>query len=161
MDGADEREFLPDREITRAEFLSVVLRVMNLIDEEAESGFPDVLRSDWFYTVAASAGKERLISGYEDGTFRGNTPIQKIQMVTIAANALQRMMSYTAVDDADEVLNAYADGEKIANWARAGVALATRAGIVPERADGAFDGGGVMTRGDAAVMLYRMFMKIQ
>jgi hypothetical protein len=160
MDGADERTFLPDREITRAEFLSVVLRVMNLIDEDAKSSFPDVLRNDWFYAVAASAEKERLISGYDDGTFRGNTPIQKIQMVTVAANSLQRMMLYTAAD-ADDVLRAYEDGEKIPNWARQGVALATRADIVPKRADGNFDGGGVMTRGDAAVMLYRMFMKIR
>ncbi|MDR1217662.1 MAG: S-layer homology domain-containing protein, partial [Oscillospiraceae bacterium] len=58
MDGADERSFLPDREITRAEFASVMLRVMGLLDESAESRFTDVLHSDWFYAVAASAEKE-------------------------------------------------------------------------------------------------------
>jgi hypothetical protein len=160
MAGADERSFLPDREITRAEFLSVVLRVMDLLDEEAECRFPDVLKSDWFYTVAASAEKERIINGFEDGTFRGNSAITKAEMVSIAGNSLTRMMSYRAPDDVEAVLSAYTDGDEIANWARGNVALATWAGIVPLRADGSFDGGGVMTRGDAAIMLYRLFMRI-
>jgi hypothetical protein len=160
MDGAEERGFLPDREITRAEFLSVVLRVMDLFDESAESDFPDVLKSDWFYSVAASAQKERLISGYEDGAFRGNTAIPKEQMVTIAASALVRMMSYHSPEDVDAILRSYTDGESIPSWAKNGVALAALAGIIPERADGRFDGAGVMTRGDAAVMLYRLFSRI-
>jgi hypothetical protein len=159
MDGADERSFLPDREITRAEFASVMLRVMGLLDESAESRFTDVLRSDWFYAAAASAEKEGMISGYEDGTFRGNTPIPKEQMVTAAANALTRMMDYSAPEDEDAALAVYSDGAEIPRWARSGAALATRAGIVPRRGDGKF-GGGVMTRGDAAIILHRLFERI-
>ncbi|MDR2664994.1 MAG: S-layer homology domain-containing protein [Oscillospiraceae bacterium] len=160
MAGADERKFLPDREITRAEFLSVVLRVMDLLDEDAQCSLPDVLRSDWFYSVAASAEKERLISGYEDNTFRGNEPILKVQMASIAGNALMRMMDYERPDDADEILRVYTDSDDIPTWARDSVALAAFTGVVPTRADGSFGGGDVMTRGDASVMLYRLFVKI-
>ncbi|MDR1299699.1 MAG: S-layer homology domain-containing protein [Oscillospiraceae bacterium] len=160
MAGADERKFLPDREITRAEFLSVVLRVMDLLDEDAQCTLPDVLRSDWFYSVAASAEKERLISGYEDNTFRGNEPILKVQMVAIAGNALMRMMDYERPGDADEILRVYSDGGEIASWARDSVALAAFTGVIPTRSDGSFGGEDVMTRGDASVMLYRLFEKI-
>jgi hypothetical protein len=160
MAGADERKFLPDREITRAEFLSVVLRVMDLLDEDAQCDLPDVLRSDWFYSVAASAEKERLISGYEDNTFRGNEPILKVQMAEIAGNALMRMMDYERPGDADDILRVYTDGDEIAPWARDSVALAAFTGIIPTRSDGSFGGGDVMTRGDASVMLYRLFEKI-
>jgi len=160
MDGGERQNFLPDREITRAEFLSTILRIMNLLDENAESRFPDVLSSDWFYSVAASASNEGLITGYADGTFRGNTPIRKIQMVSISANMLTRMMNYYPVDDIYEYLEVYYDGDRIANWARANVALATKVGIVPERTDGYFNPNSVMTRGDAAVMLYRLFNRI-
>jgi hypothetical protein len=162
MDGAGERSFLPDREITRAEFLSVALRVMGMLDGEAESHFPDVLRSDWFYSVAASTEKERLIIGYDDGTFRGNAPILKAQMVAVTGSALSRVMGYPTPTEteADEILREYTDGDAIADWARESVALAARAGIVPRRADGSFDSESVMTRGDAAIMLYRLFMRM-
>ena len=162
MDGADERSFLPDREITRAEFLSVIIRVMDLLDLNSENPFIDVLRSDWFYSVAASAYKEGVVTGFEDGTFRGNTPIPKIQMVSIVASALTRMMRYYTPepDETQGILLMYTDNERIADWAQYNVALATKAGVVPERADGIFDSDSVMTRGDAAVMLYRLFSKI-
>ena len=163
MIGADERSFLPDREITRAEFIAVITGVMNIIDLNADNPFPDVLRSDWFYYAAVSAYKEGLIDGYDDGTFRGNTPIPKVQMVSIIASALTRMMRYdipASGDTTQILLAAYSDGNNIVGWAQQNVALATRAGIVPKRDDGAFDGGSVMTRGDAAVMLYRLFNAI-
>ena len=163
MTGADERSFLPDREITRAEFIAVITGVMNIIDQNADNPFPDVLRSDWFYFAAVSAYKEGLIDGYDDGTFRGNTPIPKVQMATIIASALIRMMRYDIPTPgvSAQILNStYSDDKKIADWAQQNVALATRAGIVPERDDGAFDSGSVMTRGDAAVMLYRLFNAI-
>jgi hypothetical protein len=159
MGGAKEREFLPHRQMTRAEFVSVALRLMDALDETASSDFPDVLSDDWFYSVAASAEKEGLAHGYEDGSFRGNDPMPKIQMVTIAANVLNRMMDYPEPPDTDAALAVYTDADSIAGWSRDAVALATSANITPARADGGFYGDSVMTRGDAAVMLYRLFNK--
>ncbi|MDR3310797.1 MAG: S-layer homology domain-containing protein [Oscillospiraceae bacterium] len=158
MDGGAERSFLPDRAITRAEFLNVVVRVMNLLDGDAECTFPDVVRSDWYYTIAASAQQAGLVSGFDDGSFRGNDAIEKSQMVEIAGNTLARVMGYYPADLS--ALSVYSDADSMRVWIRENAALATRAGIVPQRADGAFSGGGVMTRGDAAVMLYRLYMKI-
>jgi hypothetical protein len=163
MATPEDRAFLPDREITRAEFLSAVLNAMHLLDEEAENPFPDVLPGDWFSAVAASAYKEKLVEGFEDGTFRGNTPMPKEQMVAITANCLTRAMRYKNPEGAPpaEVLaEYYPDAAQIGRWAESGVALATRAGVVPARADGLFAPDSVMTRGDAAVMMYRLFVKI-
>jgi hypothetical protein len=168
MNAAGERNFLPDREITRAEFLSVVLNALHLADTDAEANadienpFPDVLQSDWFYSVAAAAHKEGLIEGYADGTFRGNSPIPKGQMIVIAANCLARVMRYHPVDagDMDSLLARYGDLGELPDWARPGIASATRAGVILYRADGLFDAGGAMSRGDAAIVLYRVFGKI-
>jgi hypothetical protein len=133
---------------------------MQLLDPAAESSFPDVLRSDWFYAVAASAEKERLAVGFEDGAFRGNSPIPKDQMVVIAANCLARAMDYHLTADPETLLETYNDRDTLADWAKSGIALATQTGVVPYRADGNFDPQSAMTRGDAAIMLYRLVMKM-
>jgi hypothetical protein len=163
MDGATERTFLPDREITRAEFLSAVVRVMGLLDAEAVGDFPDVLKTDWYYPVAASVAKEGIVEGFEDGTFRGNEPIPKVQMVMLAGNTLIRTMDYSEIspEESHEILTAfYTDAEKIPDWAAGSVALATKADLVPVRDDGGFDPQGVMTRADAALLLYRLYSRI-
>ena len=58
------------------------------------------------------------------------------------------------------MLSTYTDAGAIPEWARIDVALATRENLVVRRTDGAFNGTATMTRGEAAVILYRMFMKI-
>ena len=155
-----DNTFLPDRAISRAEFLHVVLNFLNLLDDNAISPFTDVLPGDWYYAVAASAYQEGVIQGFPGGEFRGNSTMTKEQMVVIAANSLIRAMDYKSVSDVSMLEGLYIDADQIARWGESGVALASAAGIVPQRADGLFSPNGHMTREDAAVMLYRLFMRL-
>ena len=160
MAAPGDNTFLPDREITRAEFLNVVLNLLNLLDESAISPFFDVLPEDWYYAVAASAYQEGLIHGFPGGEFRGNHTMTKAQMVVIAANSLVRAMDYKSVSDTSLLEGFYIDADQIGRWAEPDVALATVADIVPQSADGLFLPDSPMTRGDAAIMLYRLFMRL-
>jgi len=160
MHASDENYFLPGRVITRAEFLSAIVDVMGILDEEATSTFPDVLETDWFYAVAATAQSAGFAVGFEDGTFRGNYPIPKEQMVHIAATVLIRMAQYVLTGDAEEVLMQYTDYELLGRWSRNHIALATEAGIVISRRDHTFAPESVMTRGDAAIIIYRLFVRV-
>ena len=160
MHGSEENYFLPDRVITRAEFLSAIIDVMGILDETATSTFTDVLETDWFYAVAATAQREGFVAGFEDGTFRGNHPIPKEQMVHIAATVLIRMAQYALPGNVEEVLMQYRDYELLGRWSRNHIALATEAGIVITRRDRSFAPESVMTRGDAAIIIYRLFMRV-
>jgi hypothetical protein len=53
-------------------------------------------------------------------------------------------------------LKKYSDG--VADWAQAAAAQSLKADLYPERVDGSFSGGAGLTRGDAAVILYRLYM---
>jgi len=160
MHASEENYFLPGREITRAEFLSAIVDVMGILDETASSTFTDVLETDWFYAVAATAQSEGFAAGFEDGTFRGNSPIPKEQMVHIAATVLIRMAQYSLTGDVDEILMKYTDYELLGRWSRNHIALATEAGIVISRRDQTFTPESVMTRGDAAIIIYRLFLRV-
>jgi hypothetical protein len=161
MAGSGERQFSPDRQITRAEFTDTLLSAVGLLDESATTKFTDVVKSDWYYAAAASAEKLNLISGYGDGQFHGNDPIPKDQMTVLTARIMERVMGYTTPANAEQILSEYLDFWTIQDWAKDGIAIAARAGIVPAREDGAFAPDSVMTRGEAAVMMYRLFGKIR
>ena len=160
MAAQSDTSFLPDREITRAEFLAVILNLLNLVDEDAVNPFPDVMHGDWFYSVAASAYSEGIIIGFEDGTFRGNSTMSKEEMVVIAANTLISAMGYKTVMNVTVLAERFRDAEQIPWQVEGNVALAATANIIPLRYDGMFAPGSAMTRGDAAVMLFRLFMRL-
>lgn len=160
MDGASETRFAPDDEITRAEFVSSVLQMLKLLDIGAENMFADVDASDWYYTVAASAGESELVFGTGDGSFAGGEIIPKDQMVVLSARALVKEMNYQYPSEPAPLLESYADSDLLAGWTRADIALATREDMVHRRADGLFGPAESMTRGDAAIILYRLYLKI-
>ena len=89
-----------------------------------------------------------------------------IDLMTLFAEEASARAATTAVSGSDVVINisgvlsTYTDASAIPEWARIDVALATRENLVVRRTDGAFNGTATMTRGEAALILYRMFMKI-
>ena len=160
MPGLREDSFGPDDPITRAEYVSVILQTLSLLDPTIESAFDDVKRSDWFYSVAASGQKHGVISGYPDNTFRGAVELPKDQMVVAASNTLVSQMRYKTPRNVSDIIARYSDSDELAAWTWDGVALATRSGIMIFREDAKFNPADAMTRGDAAIILYRLFMKI-
>jgi hypothetical protein len=122
--------------------------------------FKDVSRSHWYYGAVGSAKKHGIINGYDDGTFRGTVNIPKVQIVAIAARTLVTEMKYKKPVNTESLLNTYTDTSAIANWAAEDVALATRENLVLKRTDGKFLSDDRMTRGDAAIILKRMFDRI-
>lgn len=157
--GTSETEFSPDDTITRAEVAALLLRVLSQVDANADGGFVDVQKSDWFYGVAGSAKDYGMIQGFEDNTFRGREVIEKDQILTIAARILKKEMRYKTPENLNEWLQ-YEDADEIAEWARSEVALATMANIVTRSEDNTIHSDESMTRGDAALIIMRLFYKI-
>lgn len=160
MDGTSPTEFSPDDPISRAEFISTVLLSMDLYDINAENVFDDVSAQDWFYAVAASAYQEGLVQGIGGNKFDGLTTIPKDQMVVIAARTLVKQMGYHLPAELETLLARYADSAELAEWSMENIALATRESLVHYRIDDRFAPKSAMTRGDAAIILYRLFMKM-
>ena len=160
MTGNTDGLFGPEKKITRAEFVYAVLKAFNLMDDQAQSNFPDVRKTDWFYAAAGTAQQLKFIEGYPDGTFMGNVDIPKTQMIAIVSRTMTQYMGYYPPEDIEARLGQFKDRELIQQWPREGIALAAKTGALIYRKDGNFDPDVAMTRGDAAIVLYKMFMKI-
>ena len=160
INGTTETMFEPDSTISRAEVTALLMRTLSLLDPNADGGFADVTPQNWYYGAAGSAKEHNIINGFEDNTFRGDAVIAKDQIVSVSARTLREQMDYKTPSDVTGELSIYTDAGNIANWAREDVALATMTNLVLKRTDGKFDGSAGMTRGDAAIIVKRLFDKL-
>ena len=159
IEGTSATEFSPDDSISRAEIAALILRVLSQVDPNADGGFADVKKSDWFYGTAGSSKQYGLIVGFEDNTFRGNAVIEKDQILTIASRVLQKEMKYKKPASVNDWLK-FTDAGNISEWAKADIALATMANIITRNADNTIHSKENITRGDAALIIMRLFYKV-
>lgn len=144
INGISEAEFAPDKKLSRAETAALLLRMAAIAEESGNGGFADVTNDDWYYSVAGLSKKYGIVNGFEDNTFRGNESISKIQLVSLASRTLASERKY------DIIVN---KNLSVTEWAREDISLAVTTGLVDEKEK--FDGD--ITRGEAAVILYRLY----
>ena len=152
--------FNPDGAITRAEIATLIVRTLSKLDANADGGFTDVKKSDWYFGAVGSAKAYGIINGTSATTFAPKDQIRKDQIIAIAARTLRSEMKWKSPKNIDNYLKKFTDREKLPSWGTDDFALASMADLIILRTDGKFNPSDTMTRGDAAVVLYRLFMKI-
>jgi hypothetical protein len=160
ISGTTATEFSPDASITRAEIAALILRTLSKLDSNANGGFKDVKTSDWYYGVAGSAKQYGIMNGLSVDVFAPKNAILKEQIVAVSARTLKNEMNYKDPASVENILNIYKDNTSLPAWGKKEIALATRENMVVRRTDSLFIPKATMTRGDAAVILYRLFNKI-
>lgn len=158
-DGGNHKNFEPDVEISRAEFVKLIVRTLYSVDKDAVTGFRDIPPKAWYYYYAASSEKEGLVNGYPDNTFRGGNTISKEEIVKICAASLHEKKKYRYPERMEDYLK-FKDDNKISGWVKSYLALAVREKLLAKRADGMFQGEKPMTRGEAVLMLYRLYERM-
>ncbi|WP_158082208.1 S-layer homology domain-containing protein [Paenibacillus ferrarius] len=154
VSGATDKDFAPDHAITRAEFASLLVRALALSADASAASFKDVQATDWYAGSIGAAVKSKLVSGYEDGTFKPNAQITREQMAVMVAKALSA--AGLTVDSRDELLNKFTDNSQISDWAKASVAQSVKAGIISGMTDTTFVASVNASRAQAVVMLKRL-----
>jgi hypothetical protein len=92
VNGYEDGSFKPDKTVTRAEALKIILEAAGFTDLSDTSGNFTDLDSvrDWFAKYSAFAKKAGIVSGYNDGTFRGNSGITRAEVCVI----IQKVIDY-------------------------------------------------------------------
>lgn len=163
VSGVSPSEFLPDRNITRAEFAALLNRTLGIKPEPRLSGyFNDVYADKWYFMEVNQAAAAGLLSGYSPRLFGPDDPITREQMAVMIGNA----MSYREINslaDSDETSNTlfiYADQGSISSWARSAIAIAGQKGILRGRDNGCFDPAACASRAEATVMLLKLYRQL-
>lgn len=162
INGMSENTFAPDSPITRAQFITLIVRALGLPEQtEGPVSFTDVRSTDWFAGSVYAGANAGLIQGYEDLTFKPNDYITRAEMVVIFVRSMKLtgQASLTTVN-VEEVLQAFRDHSLIGEWARVAVAQMVELEVVQGMSDGRFASSDNATRAQAAVMLKRLLTQL-
>ncbi|MGE5485405.1 MAG: S-layer homology domain-containing protein [Ignavibacteriales bacterium] len=152
VDGVTPSSFEPGRDVTRAEFVKMLLLVMGIQPLDGRAApFVDVSGNEWhagYLSAAASAG---LVMGLPDGLFRPDDPINRQEVAVLLARSAGNTRPGSG-------LSRFKDADSIPVWARDAISTVAGLGIAVGAPDGTFRPGAATTRAEAAVMLARFLL---
>jgi len=160
ISGVGGGRFNPDAAINRAEIAQLTTRMLGLLQQNVSSNFRDVQRADWFFAAAGSAYRHGLMQGTGNNMFSPRVVLPRDQLTALSARVLRTQMGYRTPTNPNAALQRFADRDDFANWSINDLALAAQANLIILRADGMFNPRDPMTRGDAALVLYRMYNRL-
>ena len=128
--GYPDGMFKPNRNISRAEFATMLVKGFNLdCDMNSQCMFSDVPANNWANAAIAKAVDEDLLKGYPNGKFEPNHPVTRAEALTTIAKSMTCDIDQCK---ADEILSKYADGHTVPNWARIPVAKSLQSGALKD-----------------------------
>ncbi|MDT3427837.1 hypothetical protein J2Z22_003413 [Paenibacillus forsythiae] len=156
--GLNESSFAPQSSITRAEFASLLSRVLNLKDSgiAAGSAFQDVAAGAWYAADVKKAADAGIIKGL-DGHFRPADKISRQEMAVM----INRAYTYAGGKAGALSNTAFTDNERIDAWASDAVKSVYTLGIIKGRPNGSFGPVDNASRAEGAVMLKSLMDKLE
>ncbi|HEX3011709.1 MAG TPA: S-layer homology domain-containing protein [Syntrophomonadaceae bacterium] len=147
--GYPDRTFKPERVISRAEFVTIIVHAFNL---EPKNGkvFEDT-SNHWARSYIATAAGYGIVSGYNSTNFGPNDSLTREQMAVIIDKALK--LNSTAGG------KTFSDQAEISAWAKDAVIRANQNGILSGYPDNSFRPGLKATRAQAAVTVVNALNK--
>lgn len=124
----------------------VTARTINPAEMKA-AGFWDS-RDHWAAADIKAMVERGVISGYEDGSFRPDNPVTRVELVAFLVRLAGWQLPAGGQPD-------FADLDAIPDWARAAVAAAQQHGLVDGYPDGTFRPDRPVSRVEAAAFLIR------
>lgn len=158
LKGVDRNHYLPDAQITRAEFAAIVVKALGLEITTSENSFADVKPSDWYCGVIQTAVEYGIIAGYEDGAFRPNDKITREQAMLIVSRTMKMtdLDSNLSDNEVNTILLNYSDVDNLSEYAKTGVAGCIKTETVLGRTENELAPKALITRAEAAVILQRL-----
>ena len=154
VEGTGNNLFEPKREVTRAEFIKMILLALEQeISDNDKSPFPDVGVSKWYAPYIAKAKELGIVEGSADGNFYPDASITRQEMTAMIVRAMEKMELW---DEENTSALSFNDNNEIASWAKDYVAKAYDKGIIEGVGDGYFSPRTNANRAQAAVIIYRI-----
>jgi hypothetical protein len=160
ISGISKDLFEPNRDITRAEFATMLVRALGLEPGIGNNPFEDVHLEDWYGDYIKTAYHYGIISGYGDNIFAPMEKITREQAMKMVVNAMSITDLVTESADIDKIGAAYDDFNKTADWAKESTAACIKGNIIPSNTIWKMlEPKKYITRAEIAVMIRRLLQK--
>lgn len=158
--GVDEKHFVPDALITRAELFQMIVNLAGYDKAEYNGAFSDVNGDDWYAPAVQALSNNSMIPGamVTDGKILPNQEITREEAVYFATN-LCYVVKMTKVPwyNWGELTSSstYPDGDQISEWIRPMFDIAVSKKFIVGSNDGNLYPKSTITRAEATALLQR------
>ena len=157
MKGIKEELFVPDGELTRGMFVTILARVEGVEPENYPGTmFLDVKEGSWFTPYVNWAASNGIVNGVGDWKFAPDKPITREQMAAILGRYVDLKGLPLPVTDSEFDEFGYLDSASISGWAKEAVTSMKRYGLMEGGSDGTFSPKATTTRAQAAAVFIRL-----
>ncbi len=147
MKGKSENDFGENEELTRAEFVTILARMMQLeVPQTIENGFWD-LSNHWAKDIINTVRKTGLVEGYLDGSFRAEQTVTREEVAKVLSYFLKDNFSSSKTELSDVPQN---------RWSYQYIQKMVDKGVFIGYQDDTFKPQKRMTRAEIAMVLMRM-----
>ena len=150
ISGVGNGLFVPNRSISRAEFITLAVKAFKITDGRYNNDFEDVAADAWYAGNVGKALSAGLIS--KDTKFRPNDPIKREEMVKVIIGG------WLMNNEKPEWINMsqFNDKAEISQWALDYLDCAVTLGLIKGDNNNNFNPKKSTTRAEAATIFYRL-----
>ena len=156
---ADDRNFEPDKLITRASMATLIAQAFDMKPETQNiKRFKDVTNQNATAADIDKAVRIGFMQGYSEDEFRPQENIPRYQVLVTLATGLDLEPS----QDAEQILQQFDDTANIPDWAKTQVAAAIEAGLVvnaPGADSNSLSPNEPATRAEVAAMIHQALVE--
>ncbi|MDN4081781.1 S-layer homology domain-containing protein, partial [Paenibacillus polymyxa] len=128
--GVQPDIFEPNRAITRAEFVALLVRGLGMQEKPLPKHFTDIKEDAWYAGSVGAAIDAGLIRGYGNQSFGPEKVITREEIAVIAEKAVDYVQTLNTIPSSEEYKEVYSDSSTVSPWAQQAMAQATEQGLI-------------------------------
>ncbi|ALB42453.1 MAG: S-layer homology domain-containing protein [Nostocales cyanobacterium LacPavin_0920_SED1_MAG_38_18] len=153
--GFADGTYQPDQAMSRAQYTALIAAAFNPPAKRPSPEFTDIAKDFWAANAIEIAARGGFVGGFSDRTFRPTQNVQRLQVIVSLVNGLGLVAS-------DQKTLTYIDQEKIPEYARTAVTIATQQKIILNYPDpNLLAPTREATRAEVAAMVYQALVTSQ
>lgn len=150
VNGVSADSFEPDASVTRAQFATMISKLVNVSTEE-KTDFADVPSDTWYYNSIQNIAALGLMNG--DGqNFDPDRNITREEVCMV----LNNIIKYLELEVESAERAQFADESQVSDWAKESVNVVSSLGLIKGMEDGTFSPKSNATRAQAVVIINRL-----
>ena len=153
LSGMGDGLFMPDGNLTRAQFLTMLSNTLHGVEisSDQEIPFADVPEYEWYYNFVKWGYENGIVNGISETEFAPEANITREQMTIMIYN-FARHLDFAIPQTVENV--SFTDSELISERAEHFVGIIVNGGIMGGHPEGNFEPQGNATRAQAARVVY-------
>ncbi len=148
--GVTEDEFAPDKDVTRAMFITMLYRLEGSPEVDSASAFKDVTKNDYYYDAVNWAHENKITDGVSEDYFGSIDNITREDMATMLYRKEKMNRSLKA-----EIIDKYSDKSEISDYAEEAIKWAVKNKIINGYEDDTLKPKNNATRAETMAVLLR------